>query len=284
MPHRKNPVESCVTCLAGVGFGLTRIERTARVNKNVARKWLIRAGLYRPQENLKRKQALANAVHRRKRDAKFPLALCAFSVPCRVERVEPLRKTTAERNALALAYYHANRERVRARANVRLRERNKDAGFRRNRIEQHKRWVRANPHKSREYYKKAKAASPERFRAYQRKERAKPYNRIVSNLRGRLREIVKRNGGSISSRLTGCSADTLKLHLQSQFKRGMAWNNYGTVWVVDHIVPCAKFDLSIESQQQACFHFSNLRPLFAQENADKSDNVEPCQPELVLML
>ena len=149
-------------------------------------------------------------------------------------------------------------------------------------------WLKSHPEKVREYakkyVKKAKAICPERFRDYRRKHRNKPYNRVVQNLRSRLREIVRRRGGKVTSQLTGCNAATLKLHLQQQFKRGMAWNNYGTVWVVDHIIPCAKFDLRIKSQQQACFHFSNLRPLFKQENADKSDKIEPCQPEFVLVL
>lgn len=277
VPRRKNPIEACVLCLARLGFGLARIERAARVNRNVARKWRIRAGLYNPAEGEARKQKLAGMARRRKQDAKFPLSLCVFSVPCRVEKITfPPRREEVESKreenasaarARAKAAYHADPAKHRAKAYA---------------------WLKSNPEKVRgyakKYNKKAKAKDPERFRRYRRKQRAKPYNRVVSNLRGRLREIVKRKGGKVTSRLTGCSADVLKLHLQSKFKRGMRWNNYGTAWVVDHIVPCASFDLTDAGQQQACFHFSNLQPLFAQVNADKSDTVHPCQPELVIVL
>jgi hypothetical protein len=54
-----------------------------------------------------------------------------------------------------------------------------------------------------------------------------------------------------------------------RFRPGMTWENYGPVWHVDHIKPCAKFDLTDPDQQRACFHFSNLQPLFADENLRK---------------
>ena len=49
----------------------------------------------------------------------------------------------------------------------------------------------------------------------------------------------------------------------------MAWDNYGTgqngkgtqEWQIDHIKPCASFDLSKESEQKKCFHYTNLQPL-----------------------
>ncbi len=38
---------------------------------------------------------------------------------------------------------------------------------------------------------------------------------------------------------------------------------------VDHIRPCASFDLTRASQQRACFHFTNLQPLWAADNRRK---------------
>jgi hypothetical protein len=63
------------------------------------------------------------------------------------------------------------------------------------------------------------------------------------------------------------------LHLQLQFRDGMSWNNYGRVWHVDHIKPCASFNLLDESEQLKCFHYSNLQPLFAHENLVKGDSL-----------
>lgn len=39
----------------------------------------------------------------------------------------------------------------------------------------------------------------------------------------------------------------------------------------DHINPCASFDLSNPSEQRKCFHYTNLRPLWAKENMSKKE-------------
>jgi len=73
-----------------------------------------------------------------------------------------------------------------------------------------------------------------------------------------------------SSDLIGCTWDQLKMHLQCQFEPWMTWDNYGTEWHVDHIKPCAAFDLSNPQEQLACFHYSNLRPLRSMDNWKKN--------------
>ena len=70
--------------------------------------------------------------------------------------------------------------------------------------------------------------------------------------------------------LIGCSLEELKKHLESQFKPGMSWKNRGrNGWHIDHIKPCASFDLSKSEEQHKCFHYSNLQPLWAKENLRK---------------
>ena len=73
-----------------------------------------------------------------------------------------------------------------------------------------------------------------------------------------------------SADLVGCSWDQLVAHLQSQFEPWMNWDNCGSEWHVDHIKPCAAFDLSVESERMACFHYTNLRPLRAIDNWSKN--------------
>lgn len=64
-------------------------------------------------------------------------------------------------------------------------------------------------------------------------------------------------------------------HLESQFEPWMNWNNYGKynknykTWQIDHIIPCASFDLKCPVQQLACFHWSNLQPLLSETNLSK---------------
>jgi hypothetical protein len=106
---------------------------------------------------------------------------------------------------------------------------------------------------------------------------------IAKRIRSRVYRVLR---GALKSAptecLLGCTWQQLRDHLEARFKRGMTWDNYGSVWHIDHIVPCAEFDLSKPEQQRQCFHFSNLRPLSARENISKSDKVTTCQPELTL--
>lgn len=60
----------------------------------------------------------------------------------------------------------------------------------------------------------------------------------------------------------------LKNWLKLQFKEKMSFENYGT-WHIDHIRPCSSFDLSLSEHQEACFHYTNLQPLWAKENLKK---------------
>ncbi len=72
--------------------------------------------------------------------------------------------------------------------------------------------------------------------------------------------------------LIGCSSKELESYLETQFTEGMTWDNYGYYgWHIDHIKPCASFDLSDPEQQKLCFHYSNLQPLWAKENIKKSN-------------
>ena len=102
-----------------------------------------------------------------------------------------------------------------------------------------------------------------------------PGFKLLANLRGRIRAALKGVGKSKRTmQLIGCSIAELKLHLENQFKLGMNWFTYGK-WHVDHIVPCCRFDLTQPEEQKRCFHFSNLQPLWAEENFKKNGRYTP---------
>jgi len=98
--------------------------------------------------------------------------------------------------------------------------------------------------------------------------------RLAKNLRNRLYQAI--NGALKSARtleLVGCDIGFLRRWIEAKWKPGMSWQNYGK-WHVDHIMPCAMFDLSDPVQQRTCFRWTNLQPLWAHENISKSDRVE----------
>jgi hypothetical protein len=98
--------------------------------------------------------------------------------------------------------------------------------------------------------------------------------KIAHNLRSRIRNGLKGiNKSDTTIRLVGCSIKFLKNYLKRRFKPGMSWNNYGK-WHIDHIRPCASFNLSKASEQKKCFHYKNLQPLWAEENLSKNDKYE----------
>lgn len=124
-----------------------------------------------------------------------------------------------------------------------------------------------------------------RLIAQRASSRKNPKNKMVFNLRRRLRDLIRtaRNGGSrIESGFIGCSTQQLSKHLQSKFTKRMTWENYGTYWHVDHIIPCASFDHTDPKQRAACWHWTNLQPMEAKANLTKSSKIT--QPQLNLLL
>ena len=199
----------------------------------------------------------------------------------------------------AKAWYWKNREKAREK-DKQWRQANKELikSYR-------KKWREANPDYRKKRYAKHREKelsarneewknNPEKMRQKQRERRAKlspatkrkfakrkgvwhyerlavdPMYKILCNLRIRLCDFLRGKGKSISTpELLGCSLQELKSHLESKFQLGMTWENYGALWQVDHIRPCALFDFSNPEDLKVCFHWSNLQPLTAFQNNSK---------------
>jgi hypothetical protein len=95
--------------------------------------------------------------------------------------------------------------------------------------------------------------------------------KVAEYLRTRTRAALNKNyKSSHTLEMLGCSIEELKNHLESQFTEGMSWDNYGLRgWHIDHIKPCCSFDLSKPEEQQKCFRYTNLQPLWWYDNLDK---------------
>ena len=172
----------------------------------------------------------------------------AYSKKVREENIEQYLEKEAEsrqrrrENGYAQEYYQKNKEHINAR-------------------------------NQRNYYEnKEERLAKGRAWKYEKYQTDSTYKLTVL-LRGRFRNALKNNSKSASVlTLIGCSIEELKEYLEQQFTEGMTWENYGE-WHVDHIRPCASFDLSIPEQQQECFHYTNLQPLWAKDNLQKSDKI-----------
>ena len=161
----------------------------------------------------------------------------------------------------------------------------------RNRISRE--WYKNNPTKIKERYKKREEWHKIYCRKYNKLETTKEYRRKYKSekfkndplyrlqhvLRGRMHSALKTKGQRKfykSFDLLGCSCVELKKHLESQWKGGMNWDNYGKgqgKWNIDHIIPCDSFDFSQEKEQKKCFHYTNLQPMWEIDNIRKSNKI-----------
>jgi len=117
------------------------------------------------------------------------------------------------------------------------------------------------------------------FRSEKGKKVLKRHNqtiqrRIATNLRSRIRYVLKGVNKSASTiELLGCSIKEFLAYIQSLFRVGMTWDNYGSYWEIDHIIPCSAYDLTDPKQQKECFHYTNLQPLYWKDNLSKGNRI-----------
>ena len=132
--------------------------------------------------------------------------------------------------------------------------------------------------KRKEQYGKNKKRYIQQSIIYQRiKYKTNPSFNIRMRLSNRIREVLKSSYTTKTNKTIGylgISLSEFKNHLEKQFyvnkKTGemMSWSNMGK-WHIDHIIPCYSYDLTKVEAQKKCFHYTNLRPMWAEENLKK---------------
>jgi len=149
--------------------------------------------------------------------------------------------------------------------------------------ERNKKWREENPEKIAAWRERIKPVRREYNRKYSiAKYNNDPLHALRLNLRTRIGQIFKSKRYNKSAgiyELLGCNADELMNYLESQFDKNMNWDNKGE-WHVDHIIPLASAEN--ENELTALCHFSNLQPLWENENLKKSDNYDPKDKEAYL--
>lgn len=137
-----------------------------------------------------------------------------------------------------------------------------------------KEWKRNNPEKVKEMRSRAyRKAIPKLRERERRLQRTSILYRLRKSARARLHGALDgRYKPETTMKIIGCSVHELKLHLEKQFKDGMCWENYGLHgWHMDHIKPIASYNLDNRDELYKACHYTNLQPLWADENIRKKD-------------
>ena len=154
-----------------------------------------------------------------------------------------------------------------------------------------KKWRISNPDKVRKIssdsYKKWSRENPDKIKDRDRKKRNAPKGKLNSNVSRAIRKSLSVGGknGRRWEELVGYSVSSLKKHLGRRFKPGMNWENYGTYWNIDHIIPQSAFNYERpeDIDFKRCWSLKNLQPLETHINFSKRAMlVKPFQPTLTI--
>ena len=113
-----------------------------------------------------------------------------------------------------------------------------------------------------------------------RKEKIKEQRKTDKNfqvkeiLRSKIHKVLKGQKTSYETLLC-CDLDFLKKWIEFRFDKNMTWENLGSYWHIDHIIPMNAFNFENKNDKQICFHWTNLQPLEKIENIVKSDKIHP---------
>lgn len=174
-----------------------------------------------------------------------------------LSHIEQIR---ARRKKYHREYYLKNRERVIERTS-RYNKDNKEraAMWARNRRKRADSWIKTRANEDR--YRIRKMSEDVCFRLNWCMSRA-------------VRQALKGNkrGKSVQTVL-GYSMGELKEHLQRMFTNKMSWDNYGSYWHIDHIIPKSWFVYSSMEDEEfsMCWNYTNLQPMRAEDNQRKSN-------------
>jgi hypothetical protein len=128
-------------------------------------------------------------------------------------------------------------------------------------LDKRKTWVKNNRKKINDYIKN--------------KKKENPLFRVEMNIRGRMKQYFKQKNITQKNQtfhIVDIDIIGLKKHIETQFKENMTWDNYGIYgWHIDHIVPLCS--ANNETELLKLFHYTNLQPLWCDENLRKNGKI-----------
>jgi hypothetical protein len=117
-----------------------------------------------------------------------------------------------------------------------------------------------------------------------------PNFKVAHLLRARVRKTLNGNIRADSAlEFLGCTLDFFKAWLTYCFAEDMNFDNHGNIWHIDHTIPCSKFNFTNDSEQKICFHWSNMKPMYAVDNISKNnratlDEIKEHEKKMALFL
>lgn len=126
-------------------------------------------------------------------------------------------------------------------------------------ISKNKEWVNSNKDKIKEYFRERS----------KEKRKTDPLFKMKNNLRNRTWYAFKNKGYSKNIKTIetlGADWIIVKEHIERQFTKDMSWENQGK-WQIDHIIPLSS--ANTEDELKNLFHYTNLQPLWAEDNLKK---------------
>lgn len=144
------------------------------------------------------------------------------------------------------------------------------------RNETSKRWVKQNQEKRKKISSKYRKNNREYIRKqalqYQKEIRKIPHKRLSKNISKAIWQCLKHQNKSKQNNsylsLVNWTLEELFIHLESKFRDGMTWGNYGSHWHLDHIKPLSLFN---STNIMEAWEIKNLQPLLVFENLSKSN-------------
>ena len=166
-------------------------------------------------------------------------------------------------------YYQKNREKIL----LHVKE------YYQNHIDKYKKYRQDTLESRREYNRQYWKEHKEEINRRVSKRRANnPFYRLNRNIGVNIYRSLKNNNGNKNGyhweKLVGYTLNDLKKHLESQFRDGMSWDNYGE-WHIDHIIPISwwKFNSYTDDEFKKCWALANLQPLWGKENHIKGNRI-----------
>jgi len=131
-------------------------------------------------------------------------------------------------------------------------------------------WMVENYDKVLETRKRFKEKNPSYYNNYnkQRKKQDVLF-RLIFDMRNSVNRYLKYRSKRTFD-IVGCTPESLREHLETQFINGMSWDNRSE-WHIDHIIPLSS--AKTEEELYKLCHYSNLQPLWAGDNLSKGTKV-----------